>query len=45
MTDQEAEQIFGNGFVILGQKRPTPSKENSKESLPKAEQPVPQKQP
>lgn len=29
MTDEEAERIFGGGLVILGQKRPQPSSENS----------------
>lgn len=29
MTDEEAELIFGGGLVILGQRRPQPSSQNS----------------
>jgi hypothetical protein len=44
MTEEDKKRFFGNGFVIFGQKRPTPSKSNSKELLPKAEQQPSQKQ-
>ena len=36
--------VLERRFVIFGQKRPTPSKSNSKELLPKAEQQPPQRQ-
>ena len=27
MTAEEAEQIFGNGFIVIGRKRPVPGKQ------------------
>lgn len=27
MTAEEAEQIFGNGFIVIGQKRPVPGRQ------------------
>lgn len=27
MTAKEAEQMFGNGFIVIGQKRPVPGKQ------------------